>query len=318
MAKRDAAAGDRGEGGAGVAPRGRRKPFAYAVSMFRKRRPRRPKVYRIPVETYLVALGIAFALSVALSLITGPEEVSYRLPHRFAVSDPAFAPSAHSLSNPSILPGNHVRLLENGDQIFPAMLSQIRGAKKTVNLELYIFWSGKVATEFRDALIERARNGVAVRVVLDAIGSKAKLAHADLDAMRSAGVRVEFFHPLRPWMLDSVNNRTHRRILVVDGEVGFTGGVGVADEWLGNADSRDHWRETCVEVRGPVVMQLQAAFGATWAELTGEALLGDGFYPPLARDGNTRCQVVDSSARAPSSATKLLYAVSIASARRVA
>jgi cardiolipin synthase len=286
--------------------------------VFRKRarRPRKPKVYRIPVETYLVALAIAFALSVALSLLTGPEEVSYRLPHRFAVEDATFLPSAHGLTNPVTLPGNSVRVLENGDEFFPAMLGAIRGAKKTVNLTVYIFWSGKIGSEFRDALIERAKNGVAVKLILDAVGSKPRLEKSDVDAMRKAGCRVEFFHPLRPWMLDSINNRNHRRILVVDGKVGFTGGAGIADEWLGDAQGKDHWRETCVEVRGPVVAQLQASFAQNWSELEGQALLGDAFYPPLEPAGTTRCQVIDSTARAPSSATKLLYAVSIASATK--
>ena len=116
-------------------------------------------------------------------------------------------------------------------------------------------------------------------------------------------------------MLDSINNRTHRRILVVDGRVGFTGGVGIADEWLGNADAPSHWRETHVQVEGPVVAQLQTAFLDNWSEVRGEALIGDGFYPKLEPVGTSRCQVIHSTARAPSSATKLLYAVSIAAAQ---
>jgi len=291
---------------------------AYAVSVFRKRarRPRKPKVYRIPVETYLVALAIAFALSVALSLLTGPEEVSYRFPHRFAVDEPTFIPSAHGLTNTATLPGNRVTVLENGDEFFPAMLEAVHGAQKSVNLAVYIFWSGEIASRFRDAFIERAKHGVAVRLILDAVGSKPHLKKSDIEAMRGAGCQVEFFHPLRPWMLDSINNRNHRRILVVDGRVGFTGGAGIADEWLGNSQSEKNWRETCVEVRGPVVAQLQASFAQNWSEIRGEALLGEDFYPPLQAVGNTRCQVIDSTARAPSSATKLLYAVSIASATR--
>ena len=290
--------------------------LAYAVSMFRKRarRPRKPRVYRIPVETYLVALGIAFAMSVALSLLSKPAEISYRLPHRFGVDDPTFIPSAHALTNPATVPGNRVRVLVNGDEIFPAMLGAIRAARTTIDFESYIFWSGKIASEFESALTERARGGVAVRVVLDAVGSRPKLSEAEVQALRNAGVVVEFFHPLRPWMLDSINNRTHRRILVVDGKVGFTGGVGIADEWLGNADRKEHWRETCVQVEGPVVAQLQAAFADNWSEVRGEALVGEGFYPKLDSPGAARCQVIHSTARAPSSATKLLYGVSIASA----
>lgn len=285
--------------------------------MFRKRprRPRKPKVYRIPVETYLIALAIAFAFSVALSFLTRPEEIGYRLPHLFTVDDPTFLPSAHALSGASTMSGNRVQVLVNGDQIFPAMLSAIRSAKRSVNLESYIFWSGQIGSQFRDALVERAREGVAVRLLVDAVGSKGHLLDSDIDILRRGGVNVDLFHPLRPWMLDSINNRTHRRILVVDGRIGLTGGVGIADPWLGNADSQAHWRETCVQVEGPVVAQLQAAFLDNWAEVRGEALLGDAFYPKLESVGSVRCQVIDSTARAPSSATKLLYAVSIASAR---
>lgn len=285
--------------------------------MFRKRprHPRKPKVYRIPVETYLVALAIAFALSVALTLLSKPAEVSYRLPHLFAVEDPTFLPSAHALSSGSMLPGNRIHVLVNGVEIFPAMLSAIRSAHRSINLECYIFWSGKIGSQFRDALIERAKSGVAVRVVVDAVGSKPHLQDSDIAALRNGGVAIEFFHPLRPWMLDSINNRTHRRILVVDGVAGFTGGVGIADEWLGDADSEDHWRETCVQVEGPVVAQLQSAFLDNWSEVRGEALVGDTFYPKLDPVGAVRCQVIQSTARSPSSATKLLYAVAIASAR---
>ncbi len=285
--------------------------------MFRKlpRRPRKPKVYRIPVETYLIALAIAFALSVALSFLSKPKEIRYRLPHVFSVDDPTFLPSAHALMSASTIPGNRVQVLVNGDEIFPAMLSAIRGAQRTINLECYIFWSGKIGSAFRDALVERARHGVAVRLLVDAVGSKSHLLDSDIDVMRRGGVTVDLFHPLRPWMLDSINNRTHRRILVVDGRIGLTGGVGIADSWLGNAQSQANWRETCVQVEGPVVAQLQSAFLDNWAEVRGEALLGDAFYPKLEMAGSVRCQVIDSTARAPSSATKLLYAVSIASAR---
>jgi cardiolipin synthase A/B len=294
-----------------------RKRFAYALPVFRKRprRPRKPKVYRIPVETYLIALAIAFALSVALTLLSKPAEISYRLPHLFNAEDPTFLPSAHALSSGSTLDGNRIRVLVNGVEIFPAMLSAIQRARHSINLECYIFWSGTIGSQFRDALIERAKSGVAVRVVVDAVGSKPRLQDSDIAALRDGGVVIELFHPLRPWMLDSINNRTHRRILVVDGVVGFTGGVGIADEWLGDADSKDHWRETCVQVEGPVVAELQSAFLDNWSEVRGEALVGDAFYPKLDPVGAVRCQVIHSTARAPSSATKLLYAVAIASAR---
>src|SRR5262249_9770228 len=176
---------------------------------------------------------------------------------------------------PVMIGGNRVVLLENGEEIFPAMLAAISGARRSVNLESYIFWSGRLADRFIDALVDRARHGVEVRVLLDALGSGIKVAGADRARLTRAGCRLAFFHPLRPWMLDAVNHRTHRRVLVVDGRIGFTGGAGIADEWLGNADGKDHWRETHVQVEGPVVAQLQASFQENWSEVRGEALVGD-------------------------------------------
>ena len=268
------------------------------------------------METYVIALGIAFAFSVAMSLLSGPKEVHYLLPHRFSVEDEAFLPSAHALADPSILSGNRVQVLVNGQEIFPAMLAAISRAERSVNLESYIFWSGAVANKFRDALIDRARHGVQVRLILDSVGSKSKLKNPDIAALRQAGCFLEIYHPLRPWNLNSFDNRTHRRILVIDGKIGFTGGAGIADEWLGNADAKDHWRDTQVQVEGPVVAQLQATFLENWSEVRGEALLGEDFYPRLEPVGKSRSQVIHSTSRAPSSATKLLYAVSIASATK--
>jgi len=282
----------------------------------RPRRPRSPRVYRIPVETYLFLLALAFALAVAFSLLSAPKEISYLPPYRFAIEDDTFLPSSHALSNPWPIEGNSVRLLENGDEIYPAMLGSIARAKRSVNLETYIFWSGEAAGRFRDALIERARAGVEVRVLVDAVGSGGRLARGDVAAMRSSGCVVEYFHPLRPWMLDTFNHRTHRRLLVVDGKVGFTGGAGIADVWLGRAERPGRWRDTQVEVQGPVVAQLQSAFEENWAAVRGEALLGEAFFPRLERSGSARAQVILSSPEAPSSATKLLYATSISSAAR--
>lgn len=168
----------------------------------------------------------------------------------------------------------------------------------------------------RDALSERARAGVQVRILLDAVGSGARLSRDDVSAMRDAVCAVEFFHPLRPWMLDAINHRTHRGLLVVDGRVGFTGGAGVADVWLGNAEKLGHWRDTQVEVAGPAVAQLQSAFQENWAAARGELLSGDRFFPRLEPAGNSVAQVILSSPDSPSSPTKLLYAVSISSAMR--
>jgi len=236
--------------------------------------PRRRKPLRHFLVVLLsVAAGYVFAITVAES--SAPKQTE--LPHGFTVSDPTFLPSA--LPGPTMTSGNRLELLENGDVVFPAMLAAISSARKTVNFEAYIFWSGEVGTRFRDALAERAAHGVAVRVLLDAVGSSGqRLKASDVDALRRAGCHVEFFHSKKPWML---NHRNHRRVLVVDGTVGFTGGVGFADQWRGDADSREHWRDTQVRVEGPAVRGLQRAFQENWSEVTGEPLVGDEFFPAL-------------------------------------
>ncbi len=258
-------------------------------------------------------VGYIFAITIAKT--SAPKKTVYEVPHGFTVGDPTFLPSA--LPGPTMSSGNRLELLENGDAIFPAMLEAIASARKTVNFEAYIFWSGEVGTRFRDALTERAARGVTVRVLLDAVGSSGKsLKASDVEAMRRAGCRVEFFHPKRPWMFWVLNHRTHRRVLVVDGKVGFTGGVGFADPWRGNADSHEHWRDTQIRVEGPAVRGLQRAFQENWSETTGEALVGDEFFPDLPPAGPFSVAVVPSSPLAAMSGAERVYAISLAAAAR--
>ncbi len=292
-------------------------PTHRPAKLRRRRRARsRPRVYRIPFETYLITLAAAFALSVAISLLNRPREIVYDPPHAFGVRDPTFLPSVQATEIPSAVRGNRVSILANGVEIFPAMLSAIAAAQKSVSLEAYIFWSDAVGARFRDALTERASHGVEVRVLLDGVGSPKRLSRSDVETLRRAGCRVEFFRPIRPWMLDVINGRTHRRILVVDGKVGFTGGVGIAKEWEGEADSPDHWRDTVVRLEGPVVAQMQSAFQDNWSEVTGELLVGDKYFPAIPPAGDVLAAIVPSSPRASSSASQTLYSVAISAAER--
>ncbi len=246
---------------------------------------RRTLLHLIPIV--LVAAIAGYALAITLAKSGAPKQTVYDLPHDFRVTDPTFLPSA--LPGSTLTTGNRVEILENGVGIFPPMLEAIAAAKKTVDFEAYIFWSGNVASRFRDAFVERASHGVAVRILLDAVGSPGrKLKSADVEALKRAGCRVEFFHSREPWKMWVLNHRTHRRILVVDGAVGFTGGVGFADEWSGDADSPEHWRETQVRVAGPAVRGLQRAFQDNWSEVTGEALVGPEFSPRFRR--RARCR----------------------------
>ena len=287
-------------------------PDGVLLESVRASGPRRLKPPHL-LAVALVSVAAGYALAVTLAKSSAPKQTDYELPHGFKVSDPTFLPSA--LPGPTMTSGNGLELLENGDAIFPAMLAAISSARKTVNFEAYIFWSGEVGTRFRDALAERAVHGVAVRVLLDAVGSGGRrLKTSDVDLLRRAGCRVEFFHPVKSWSVWVFNHRNHRRVLVVDGTLGFTGGVGFADEWRGDADSPDHWRDTQVRVEGPAVRGLQRAFQENWSEVTGEALVGDDFFPALPGAGSSSVAVVPSSPLAAISGAARVYAISLAAA----
>ncbi|HVR06556.1 MAG TPA: phospholipase D-like domain-containing protein, partial [Thermoanaerobaculia bacterium] len=204
-------------------------------------------------------------------------------------------------------------LLENGDQIFPAMIKAIAGAKRTVNLESYIFSDDRAGAMVSNALVDAARRGVEVRLLVDGTGGHLG---ALADQMKKAGVNVRIYHPVRPWNLLRIGQRTHRKILVVDGAVCFTGGLGIEERWLGNARNPNEWRDTQVEVWGPVAAQLQAIFGENWTYTTGEILAGDKFYPPLEPAGNLEAQAIKVSRGDASSLAKMLYYVAIQSAAK--
>ena len=239
----------------------------------------------------------------------------YHMRHQFGVRDVAFLQTMHALTGAAVAEGNRVEVLRNGVQIFPSMLSAIRGARKTINLEFYIYWDGEIGRQFAETLAERARAGVKVNVVLDAVGS-AEMSEDLILFMQRNGISIEWYHPLRWYSISRVNHRTHRKLLIVDGEIGFSGGVGIADNWLGDAESPDHWRETVVRVEGPVVTQMQFAFMDNWIKSRGELLTGLDYFPQLQKRGECLTQVLKSSPSEGSSTAKLMYIVSIVSARK--
>jgi cardiolipin synthase A/B len=239
----------------------------------------------------------ASAVTVIIAMIFIQRRViDYRPTTDISLADRRFFPFALSLADPIPAEGNAIKLLQNGNEIFPAMLAAIRGAKTNVNFEAFLVYSGKVATDFIDALCERARNGVKVRVLLDGVGSSVELKNSDVERLKMAGCEFAYFHPTRAWRVDRLNVRTHRRILVVDGKLGFTGSVGFADSWEGNGQSRDEWRDEQLQVEGPLVAKLQAAFFQHWAQETGKPLGDVGDFPELAPMGNIRAQTVSSHA----------------------
>ncbi len=240
----------------------------------------------------------------------------YNLDTELDVAEPEFLRAAEALTGAPISEGNEAELLINGDRIFPAMLETIRSAEQTLNLQTYVYWRGEIAGEVAEAICERARSGVRCKIILDALGA-VQMERSQIREMRDAGARVILFRPPKPYAVKRLSNRTHRRVLVVDGRVGMTGGVGIAEEWTGDAEDPDHWRDTHVRVRGPVVRGFQGTFAENWLEATGEVLAGDPYLPnlePLA-DG-VPMQLVRSSATVGDTNAEALYYLAIASAQR--
>ena len=220
-----------------------------------------------------------------------------------------------NLLGPPLMPGNQVKELLNGNEIFPPMLAAIRSAKKTITFETYIYWSGEIGKEFAEALAERSRAGVKVHVLVDWVGS-VKMDQKLLQQMEDAKVEIRKYHPLHWYNISRMNNRTHRKLLVVDGKIGFTGGVGIADNWLGNAQDPEHWRDSHFSLEGPAVAQMQAAFMDNWIKTSGEVLHGEEYFPSLKPVGEHYAQVFKSSATEGSESVRLMYLLSIASARK--
>jgi cardiolipin synthase len=264
----------------------------------------------------LVAIaGTAVIVLLALNLSGGRTRIEHEIPSLYGVEDEQFTRTMGVLLGPSIVGGNRVTSLQNGDEIFPAMLEAIRSAKQTITFETYIYWSGKIGREFAEALAARARAGVKVHVLLDWLGS-GKMDAELLEMMESAGVEVLKYHPVRWHSLDRVNNRTHRKLLVVDGRIGFTGGVGIADEWLGHAEDSLHWRDSHYRVTGPAVAQMQAAFMDNWIKTRSLVLHGAEYFPEIDTSGPHLAQVFKSSSDDGSESVRLMYLMSIASAQQ--
>jgi cardiolipin synthase len=273
-----------------------------------------PGKKRSVIWTVLISvLATLLVVFFAQNLTTGEKRVKEKLEHRYAIHDPQFQRTMGVMLGPVILPGNRFATLLNGDEIFPSMLQAIKGAQKTITFETYIYWSGDIGKAFADALSQRARAGVKVHVLLDWLGSS-KMDQAFLAEMRDAGVHIRRYHEPRWYNLDKLNNRTHRKELIVDGRIGFTGGVGIAPEWTGHAQDPQHWRDSHFRAEGPVVAQMQAVFGDNWAKATGEVLDGTDYFPALAAVGDGAGQMFASSPSGGSESMQLMYLLMITAA----
>lgn len=269
--------------------------------------PARPRRRRWP---WLVALGLA----VFLWLLQDPRTLEVRSP--VAAADADFPDYVASLLGAPVTTGDTFDVLQNGDAIFPAMLAAVEGAQRRISFESFIYSDGAISERFTQAFAAAARRGVDVRIVLDGYGAS-DLPSSSVTLLEDAGVRLVWFHPLRPWSIDRANYRTHRKVLVVDGQVAFTGGVGLADHWMGTAQDPDHWRDTQFRVRGPAVRALEASFYENWIESGGQEAPRLDPEPAEQRSAtpDVRTLVAWSNFSGGASNVKLLYLLSIASAR---
>ena len=266
------------------------------------------------VITAVVSVIITAAVVVlVLNLTPGERNFDQAIEVEYGVADEQFERSMSCLLTPVITEGNDVQPLINGDEIFAAMLDAIAAAQRTITFETYIYWEGDIGRRFAEALMQRAADGVKVHVLLDYFGCT--LTDGLLCKMQSVGIEVYKYHELSWYHISRMNNRTHRKLLVIDGRVGFTGGVGIADEWQGNARNADEWRDSHYRVEGPVVAQMQSAFMDNWLRVQSNVLHGDDYFPRLEPRGNMRAHMFRSSAREGSESTRLMYLFSIAAAR---
>ena len=238
----------------------------------------------------------------------------FGLDHEFPVDSGEFVGTVAGASGSPFLEGNTLELLNNGDAFYPPMLKAIEQAEHSITIEAYIYWAGEIGAVFAEALAERAKAGCPVKILLDAIGS-ASIGSEILDLLEAGGCQVAWYNPIRWYTLGRFNNRTHRKSLIVDGAVAFTGGAGIADHWRGNARGPHEWRDMQIRLEGPAVVPLQTGFAHNWQQTTGELVSGDAYYPIPGNRGPLAVQTLLSSPETGASNVRTMYYLSIVCAR---
>ena len=268
--------------------------------------------------TYLLAIcalvGVAFVAWFVLVAFFTPR-IDYRISAPPQLDSDEFLHVIQASCQAAVVPGNRVEILTNGSQFYPAMVKAIRGAQTSVNLEAYIFQPGETAERFIDALAERGRARVEVRIVLDSIGSS-RMGGAPVRRLRAAGCQVRFYQSVSVYRLHRLNNRTHRELLVVDGRVAFTGGAGVADWWAKSGHRGRPWRDTMAKLEGPIVTALQGVFAENWLACSGEILVGRRHWPRVADADSTEAMLVKSSPSDRATASRLVFQMLIEGAAK--
>ncbi|OLL32276.1 cardiolipin synthase [Burkholderia sp. SRS-W-2-2016] len=265
----------------------------------------------------LTAFVTLMIVLIIANLSSGEKKIEHKIERLYRSDDPQFLRSMGLLLGPPVVAGNRFEMLLNGDRIFPSMLEGIRAARKTITFETFIYWSGEIGEQFARALADKAREGVAVHVLLDWVGSS-KMDKRYLDMLRDGGAMVVKFHKPHWTGLGRMNDRTHRKLLVIDGLIGFTGGVGIAPEWTGDAQDDKHWRDTHFRVTGPVVGHMQAVFMDNWIKATGNVPHGPEYFPQIEPEikgaGEGFAHMFSSSPSGGSDDMQLMYLMAITAA----
>ena len=262
--------------------------------------------------------AIGTGLMSVFAFLAWPREVPPRvgLDHEFCVDDDEFLTTMAGATGVPFFEGNRIELLNNGDSFYPAMLEAIGEAEYSVTVEAYIYWAGEIGLRFAHALAAKRQSGVAVKILLDAVGSST-IGDEILEILEKGKCQLAWYNPVRLYNLGRFNNRTHRKSLIIDGRLAFTGGAGIADHWMGHAQDKDHWRDTQILIEGSGVVPLQTGFAHNWLQATGELITGFEFYPAFEKPaGALPIQTILSSPETGASTARTFYYLSIAAARR--
>jgi cardiolipin synthase len=269
----------------------------------------------VEISVWLLGGLIFLVLLLGLMLYTNLRERDFRVRVPDIASFEEALPSIAGMTRAVVLPDNSAEILQNGDEFFPALLDAIARAQESVHFETYVWWTGDICDEVADAFARRAREGVEVRVMVDAIGSH-KMKPYLRDRMTAAGCKVARYHPIRILDIGQLNKRTHRKLCICDGKEAFIFGHGISRLWLGHGQDRHHWRDTGVRLGGPIVNAVQSVFAQHWVEETGEVLVGEKYFPHLGPAGNIRAHVLAGAPLGGVSDLEMLFKMAIASAQK--
>jgi cardiolipin synthase len=270
-------------------------------------------VVEVPIWV-LVVMGLAIGL-LGLMLWTNLRERPFRVKVPDLRDFEEALPSIAGMTRAVILEGNTAEIVQNGDEYFPSLFADFAAARETIHYETFVWEKGAICDDMEEAFTARARDGIEVRLTVDAMGSNKK-DPKQFERMRAAGVKVAFYHPIRIRDIGQLNKRTHRKLAIVDGRVGYVCGHGIAPQWTGSGQDKEHWRDTGVRVMGPIVNSIQSVFAQHWIGETGEVLVGEKYFPHLEPVGDARMHVLAGANLASFSDLELMFQMALATAQK--